>query len=196
MRAVLAESVRVDGRDAIRVQLTPEAANGKPNVDFIDMPTYVRLPIPFENGTISVDINGGLLPDAPEFARGFAGLAYRIDGDQFECVYLRPANGRRLNPPSPREQRAVQYFAYPDWKFDRLREERPNGGFEAGADVALEEWARLALLIDGPRLRAMINDETVLDIAQTMAFPARGDIGLWVDIGTKALFANLDVTSH
>ena len=35
---------------------------------------------------------------------------------------------------------AVQYFAYPDWKFDRLREEFPDGRYEAGADIGPDEW--------------------------------------------------------
>jgi hypothetical protein len=41
-----------------------------------------------------------------------------------------------VQPTEPSGQRAVQYFAYPDWKFDRLREEFPDGRFEAGADIA------------------------------------------------------------
>jgi hypothetical protein len=43
-----------------------------------------------------------------------------------------PLNGRKTNPPSPRDQRAIQYFAYPNWKFDRLREQYPDGGLRSG----------------------------------------------------------------
>ena len=196
LHSVLAEPVKLDGRKALRVRLTPEAAGGKPNVDFIDMPTFVRLPVDFETGSISVEIKSGLVPDAPDYARGFAGLAYRVSGGSFESVYLRPANGMKLKPPAPRDRRAIQYFAFPDWKFDRLRNEEPDGGFEAGANIATGEWIRLAIFVDGKKLRATVNGDTVLDIVKTKAEPVMGDIGLWVDIGTEAYFADLHVASR
>jgi hypothetical protein len=37
---------------------------------------------------------------------------------------------------SPRDQRAVQYFAYPDSKFDRLRQEFPDGRYEGAQTLA------------------------------------------------------------
>jgi hypothetical protein len=58
---------------------------------------------------------------------------------------------------SPRDQRAIQYFAYPDWKFDRLREQYPDGDYEAGADIGPDEWITLKLDIDDTRLTATIN---------------------------------------
>lgn len=67
--------------------------------------------------------------------------------------YLRQLNGRKTNPPSPRDQRAVKYFAYPDWKFDRLGEEFPDGRYEAGADIGPDEWTTLRIDIDGTRQR-------------------------------------------
>ena len=62
-------------------------------------------------------------------------LAYRVVDTEarFESVYLLPLNGRKTNPPSPRDKRAIQYFAYPDWKFDRLRKEYPDGRYESRA---------------------------------------------------------------
>jgi hypothetical protein len=64
-----------------------------------------------ENGTIKVDVLSRLNGKGPADARAFAGIAYRIThgGDRFEAVYLRPLNGWKTNPPSPRDQRAVQY---------------------------------------------------------------------------------------
>jgi hypothetical protein len=47
-----------------------------------------------------------------------------------------------LHPPSPRDQRAIQYFAYPDWKLDRLREQYPDGNYEAGADIGPTNGSR------------------------------------------------------
>jgi len=82
-QSVLAEPVVVDGRNTVRIRLTPEAAAGRPNLDYIDAPTFVRLPINFENGAISVDIKSQLLPDAPDYARAFAGLVYRATDERF-----------------------------------------------------------------------------------------------------------------
>lgn len=50
----------------------------------------------FHNGTIEVKLLSRLLPDAPDFARGFIGIVYRANADnsEFEAFYVRPANGR------------------------------------------------------------------------------------------------------
>ena len=50
----------------------------------------------FEDGVIETAIAGALRPDAPQEARGFVGIAFRVQpgGSRFECFYLRPTNGR------------------------------------------------------------------------------------------------------
>jgi hypothetical protein len=135
---VTATPAEYKGRKALKIEFTEAANKGPPGVDLLfDMPTFVLIPGNFMNGTIEVDLlgrlNGKGLPDA----RAFIGLAYRVvdGGARFESVYLRPLNGRKTNPPSPRDKRAIQYFAYPDWKFDRLRKEYPDGRYESGADI-------------------------------------------------------------
>ncbi len=196
LRSVDAVVVDVAGRDALRVALTAEAAAGRPGVDYIDQPTFVILPVDLRNGRIDVDINSGLGVGAPDYARGFAGVAYRISEDarKFESVYVRPTNGRGLNPPAPRNERAIQYFSYPEWSFERLRNEHPDGGFEAGADIRPHEWLTLSVEIAEGHVVAWVNGEKVLDIADAMTVPTSGRVGLWVDIGTEAYFSNLVVT--
>jgi hypothetical protein len=197
-RSVTASAVDMAGRRAIRVQLEPEVSGGIYDVDFVDMPTFVIIPGNFQDGTISVDIFSELASDAPDYARGFAGLAYRIieNGASFESVYLRPMNGVRMNPPVPRNLRAVQYFAYPDWRFERLRDEYPDGHYESSADIAPSEWINLRLEIDGANVRTFVNDRNVLDIEDAKGKPARGAVGLFVDIGTVAHFSNLVLVSR
>src|SRR4029079_19735760 len=97
-----------------------------------------------------VAVRAGLTATAPDYARGFAGIAYHLldGGDRFEAVYLRPLNGASLEPPAPRQLRAVQYFAYPDWPFSRLREAYPEGVYEAGADIEPDRWIHLMLVVD------------------------------------------------
>jgi hypothetical protein len=196
LHKVTAAPAEYKGRKALKVEFT-EAANKSEPGDNIDMPTLVLIPASFKNGTIEVDLlgrlNGKGLPDA----RAFIGIAYRVDGEaRFESVYLRPLNGRKTNPPSPRDKRAIQYFAYPDWKFDRLRKEYPDGRYESGADIADDEWITLKLEVDEARVRVWTNGKEELAPMETKAAPAVGGIGLWVGRGTEGYFANLRITSR
>ena len=160
------------------------------------MPTFVVVPADFSLGTIEVDIFARLTPTAPGYARAFAGLAYHLTdrGDRFEAIYLRPLNGLKLNPPPPRHGRAVQYFAYPDWKYQRLRDEYPEGTFEAGADIGPNEWIHLKLDIAESTVDATVNGVEVLRVDDVKAPTTAGALGLFVDIGTEAYFSNLTVT--
>jgi hypothetical protein len=132
LHTVAAAPAEYKGRKALKVEFTDAANEGPPGV-LIDMPTFVLIPTNFKNGTIEVDILGRLNAKALPEARAFVGLAYRVVDAEARCesVYLRPLNGRKTNPPSPRDKRAIQYFAYPDWKFDRLRKEYPDGLYES-----------------------------------------------------------------
>ena len=194
---VVAAPAAVGGRRALRVELSPAKRAGKLGVDFGDFPTFVLLPVEMRDGTIEVDVLGRLAPDAPDYARAFIGVAYRArnGGERYESVYVRPTNGRKCAPPPPRDRRAVQYYAYPDWKFDRLRQEYPDGPYEAGADIAPDEWITLRIDVDGRNVRAAVNGLTVLEVRDSPIAPppAPGEIGLWVDIGTEGYFSNLRV---
>ena len=143
LRSVTATPTIVEDRPALRIELTDAVTfDGRPGVDYVDQPTFVIVPVAFTTGLLEVDIRSRLNRKGPADARAFAGLAYHItdEADHFEAVYLRPLNGRRLNPPPPRHIRAVQYFAYPDWPFNRLRDDYPDGRFEAGADIEPDQW--------------------------------------------------------
>lgn len=197
LRSVTAVPAAIDGRTALQVQLTEEiATHGLPDVDYVDQPTFVVLPIDFTTGTIEVDLRAGLTSSAPDYARGFAGLAYHIspDADRFEAVYLRPLNGARLDPPAPRHLRAVQYFAYPDWKFQRLRDTYAEGVYEAAADIQPDTWVHLTLTITESAVEAAVDGTVVLTV-DPLAAPAGGAVGLFVDIGTRAHFSNLTVST-
>ena len=195
LRKVTAAVQEHAGRKALRVELTDEVSSDWFGRDYGDKPTFVRIPAGLKDGRIEVDLWARRNGKGPKDARAFVGLAYRINADAsaYESVYLRPLNGRKLNPPAPRDLRAVQYYAYPDWKFDRLRSEYPDGRYEAGADIRDAEWTTLRLELDGPRVQVFVNDQPVLDLKEAKATPVAGDIGLWVDIGTEAWFQNLRV---
>ena len=75
-----------------------------------DINSYARLAgSDFHNGVIEVEVCSRILPDAPDLARGFIGLAFHIaeDDSRFESFYLRPANGRDCTDPL-RRQHGVQ----------------------------------------------------------------------------------------
>ncbi|MFM2355358.1 MAG: hypothetical protein RLZZ528_1094 [Pseudomonadota bacterium] len=182
-----------DGRRCLRIALDAASRAGKPGVDYVDQPSFLLLPEVVTDATVEVDISARLLPDAPDYARGFIGLAYRVQPDlsSYESVYIRPTNGLRHAPEPPRSDRAVQYYAFPDYPFDVLRETEP-GRFEAGADIGLDLWHRLSVTFTGTDFVAAVDGTEVLRGAGKI--PARpGRIGLWVDIGTEGFFANLGV---
>ncbi len=193
---VSAVPAEIKGRKALKVEIDEASRNGRPGVDFGDTDTFVMIPVSFRNGTVEVDVLGRLRADAPPEMRAFAGLAYRIapDGKKFESAYVRPLNGLKLKPPPPRDKRAVQYFAYPDWRFDRLRQTYPDGRYEAGANIAGDEWIALRLDVEEDRVKVTVNGEERLVVTEPKATPVSGSVGLWVDIGTEAYFSNLRIT--
>jgi hypothetical protein len=193
LHKVTAVPAAYKGRNALKVEFTEAANKTQPGVD-IDMPTFVLIPTHFKNGTIEVDVLGRLNGKGPPDARAFIGLAYRVDPEErFESVYLRPLNGRKKSPPSPRDKRAIQYFAYPNWKFDRLRKEYPDGRYESGADIADDEWIALKLDIDGTRIKVSIDGKQELELTDTKTASEAGGVGLWVGRGTEGYFTNLRI---
>ncbi len=199
LRSVTATPADVAGRKALRVELTDAVTfHGKPGVDYVDKPTFVIIPASLTAGMIEVDILSRLNNKGPADARAFAGLAYRIadGGDRFEAVYLRPVNGLKTTPPSPRDQRAIQYFAYPDWPFDRLRTEYPDGRYEAPADIGPNEWINLKIDIAETGVDVMVNGTRVLKVAETKAAPLTGAVGLFVDIGSESYSSKLTIRSR
>src|SRR5262245_41522847 len=75
----------------------------------------------FQDGTIDVDLTGEPLPNAGEGARGFVGLAFRVNADEsrFECIYLRPTNGRADD--QIRRNHSVQYISIPGYPWPFMR---------------------------------------------------------------------------
>jgi hypothetical protein len=193
LKSVTARPEKVGDRTALRVELEPSVAAGRPGVDYVDRPTFVVLPIEFRTGRICVDVRCAMSSDAPDYGRAFAGVAYRIDGEgEFEAIYVRALNGAKADPPAARIGRAVQYFAFPDWTYDRLREEHP-AEYEAGADIGPDEWIALMIDVDEDAVRVRINGIDALRVKHPLGAGNNGRVGLFVDIGTVAHFSNLIV---
>lgn len=167
-----------------------------PKVTKFDESTFVRIQgTYFKDGTIEVKVLSRLRVDAPDFARGFIGIAFRINNDNsaFESIYVRPTNGRSED--TKRRRHATQYFSYPDFKFDRLRTEFP-GRYESPADIGLNEWIQLKIVVAGQRATLFINDaDKPALIVEDLKHGAdsTGSIGLWVDVGTEGYFSDLRI---
>lgn len=116
-----------------------------------DENTYLKInDIDFHNGTIEVDVCGLLLPDAPDYARGFIGIVFRANESDsgFESFYIRPSNGKDCSDPV-RRAHGCQYFSYPGYTFSYFREFGIDK-YEGCVDtIALGEWSHIrAEIID------------------------------------------------
>ena len=162
----------------------------------VDEPTFIKLKdIEFKNGTIEVKVLSKLLPNAPEGARGFIGIAFRINdsNSKFECIYIRPTNGRANI--QLRRNRSIQYFSFPDYKFDRLRKEAP-GEYESYADMGLNEWIKLKILVKDSQAKLFVNESRQPSlIVNDLKHGANssGAIALWIDVGTEGYFSELKI---
>ena len=196
-----------DKLQAVGVSMSMEKLMGKDVVKVIkdsaikipDAPSYVKINgIDLKNGTIEVMVLSRLLKNAPASARGFIGLAFRINdsNSKFESIYIRPTNGRADD--QVRRNHSIQYFSYPDYPFDRLRKEEPEK-YESYADMGLNEWIKLRIEVKGRQAKLFINDNKqpsliVNDLKH--GDNSSGTIGLWVDGGTEGFFRDLKVNKE
>jgi hypothetical protein len=190
-RNVTVKAVRFGGSDALEVRQTGPYRG-------FDTDTFAFVPgLDFHDGKIEVDVAGSSLPDAPPNARGFIGVAFRIDaeGGSFACegFYIRPSNGRAED--QVRRNRATQYFSYPGHDFDRLRREAP-GQYESYTDLVVGEWTHLRIEVSGASARFYVGaaEQPALVVRDLKRGPdAHGTVGLFVGIGADGHFRNLSV---
>jgi hypothetical protein len=151
----------------------------------------------FENGTIEVKMYSQLQNPAPyPGIAGFIGLYFRIkeDDSAWESIYVRPKVGRVNN--QMLRNHAVQYFAYPNFKFQTLRDKFPAGSYEGSAPVALNEWIKMRIEVNGETAEMFINDAkySTFVVDKMLGSSKKGFVGLFVDIGTIGYFKDLKVT--
>lgn len=181
---------KMDGKDVVLV-VKDSAVQG------VDEPTFVKVAgSSFKDGTIEVNVLSKLRPDAPADARGFIGLAFRINetNSKFESIYIRPTNGRADD--QIRRNHSVQYFSYPDFKFFRLRKEFPEK-YESYADMGLNEWIKMRIVVSGSQAKLYLNENKEPSLIVNdlkLGSEASGAIGLFVDIGTEGYFSDLKIS--
>ncbi len=192
------------GLQLIRVAAQAETYQGKKAVQVVDTARgitselkYAKLSqVLFHNGTIEVELAGGPLATAAETARGFVGIAFRIDeaDTKFECLYLRPTNGRAND--QVRRNHSVQYISYPDFPWQKLRKEFPEK-YESYVDLEVGKWTKVKIVVQDSTAQLYVHgaaQPTLLITDLKHGAAHKGSIGLWIGSGTKAYFRNLIVT--
>lgn len=191
---------------ANNVTIQPELFKNKKSVKVVDInadnDTELRIvklsDTLFHNGTIEVELAGEPMKNSFEGARGFVGVAFRIDKliSKFECIYLRPSNGRADD--QIRRNHSVQYISYPDFPWYKLREEFPKK-YETYVDLEVGKWTKVKIEVQGNIAKLFVHGATqptliVSDLKHGENLI--GGIGLWIGPGTEAHFRNLVITKY
>lgn len=152
--------------------------------------------VEFANGAIELDLAGEPGPGAAGGARGFVGIAFRVQPDRatYDCFYLRPTNGRADD--QERRNHTAQYIHHPDFPWFRLRQETPSR-YESYVDILPAAWIHVKVEVDGDKARLYVNKakEPVLIVNDVKSGAAgKGAVALWLEGSTIAHFANLKIT--
>ena len=197
------QSFPLESADGLRlhnVTVAPEVLDGKKGVRVTASEAPETLAVvegtSFGDGVIEAEIAGAVKPGAPEGARGFVGIAFRLQGDlkTYDAFYLRPTNGRADD--QVRRNHAAQYISHPEWTWSRLRTESPSK-YESYVDLVPGEWTKVRIEVGGAQARLFVHGQAqpTLVVNDVKTGPgAKGAVALWVDVGTLAHFRNLKVT--
>jgi hypothetical protein len=175
------------GRSAIQVMAAADAPNAASYAVVKD--------VSFSNGTIEVDLAGQPAAGAGSGARGFIGIAFRLQADgAYEYIYLRPTNGRADD--QVRRNHSTQYSSHPDFDFARSRKEAPEK-YESYVDLEPGVWTTYKIEIAGRQARLYVHgaEQPCLIVNDLKLEPRAGGVALWVGPGTEGYFSNLKITA-
>jgi hypothetical protein len=179
--------VTYKGRSAIQVVAARDADNATSYAVVKD--------VSFRDGVIEVDVAGQPAAGAGEGARGFIGVAFRLQSDgHYEYIYLRPTNGRADD--QVRRNHSTQYSSYPDFDFARSRKEAPEK-YESYVDLQPGVWTKYKIDVEGRKARLYVNgaEQPCLIVNDLKLEPRAGGVALWVGPGTEGYFSNLKVAA-
>jgi len=196
---VAGEPVTHEGRKGLRVTISKDALSRMEAMPPDQRAGLEQLAVidgsDFSSGVIEAEIAGAPAPGAAAGARGFVGIAFRVQKDlqTYDAFYLRPTNGRADD--QERRNHAVQYIAHPQWPWFRLRKETPSR-YESYVDLVPGAWTKVKIEVDGGKARLYVHGQEqpalIVNDVKSGA-DARGAIALWIDVGTLAHFRNLVV---
>jgi hypothetical protein len=184
---VTASQVEYKGRKAVALEM-PGPPNSEKTLALIKN-------VDFHNGTIEAEISGQPKTEAGGGARGFVGIAFRVQADtsKMEVFYIRPTNGRADD--QVRRNHSTQYVSHPGFPWPKLRKETPEK-YEAYADMVPGEWTKVKIEVKDETAKLYVNGATqptliVNDLKQGKDL--RGSVGLWIGPGTFGHFTNLTI---
>lgn len=176
------------GRKALRLVPVPQAENGD------DTMLAILKASDFKDGVIEAEIAGSPRPGAPSDARGFVGIAFRVQpgASHYECFYIRPTNGRAGD--QLRRNHSTQYVSFPDYPWFRLRKEEP-GVYESYVDVESGAWTKLKIVVTAVQARLYVNgaEQSALIVNDLKLGVTHGQVALWADSTTDAYFSNVRI---
>jgi hypothetical protein len=165
------EVAQVEGRAAVRLKAKGDSATGIAGLAVADG-------VAFTTGRIEIDLKGkGVRPS-------FVGVAFNVtDEKTFEAVYFRPFN---FKAEGEFKGRAVQYIAWPDHTWDKLRRNQP-GKFEGpvGSVPDPDKWFHARIEVAEKQVRVYANEEKQPCLTvDRLAEGGKGrPVGLFVDTG-------------
>jgi len=168
--------IEVNGTKGIRIE------EGEGNIMMLNN-------ILFSNGTVEFDCKGRNL-----MGQSFLGLAFHIQNDStYDAIYFRAFNFS--NPDTIRRWRAVQYISLPEYEWDKLREAFP-GKYENKVNPVPngDEWFHCKITVKAKLISVYVNHSTKPSlVVNKLTNSSKGKIGLWVENGSDASFANLEI---
>jgi hypothetical protein len=176
-----AEAVEAGSKPAVRLRAKGDSADGIVGLALADG-------VEFTTGAIEVDLKG---KDAKQ--RSFLGVAFNVsDPKTFEAVYFRPFN---FKAGGEYKGRAVQYIAWPEHTWEKLRKGRP-GKFEGPVSPVPDpdRWFHARIEVGEKQVRVYVegSKEPCL-VVDRLAEGGKGrPVGLFVD-SADGLYAGLKI---
>ena len=181
---VRVEPVEYKGKRAVKVTEDGQVPNAQ---------AYAVLKgAPFHNGTIEVELAGLPVAGAGEGARGFIGIGFRLQGDRYEYIYLRPTNGRADD--QVRRNHSTQYSSYPGFDFAASRQQAPEK-YESYVDVEPGAWTRVRITVEGTKARLYVHGaaQPCLVVNDLKLGDSSGAVALWIGPGTEGYFTGWSI---
>lgn len=175
-----AEAVKVDGKEAARV--------ARKGTDTGRVGLALPIGVELATGTIEVELKGKNVKQ-----RSFLGVAFNVVNETtFEAVYFRPFNFKAQDV---FQGRAVQYIAWPEHTWAKLRESRPRK-FEGPINPPPDPdgWFRARIEVGEKQVRVFVNKaaEPCLTVERLAKGGKSRPVGLFVEID-EGMYANLRV---
>jgi hypothetical protein len=171
-----------DGKRVVR--LAPKGGNMKGSNVAMALVEGVE----FGEGTIEIDLKGNGNAQA-----SFLGVAFgSSDGKTYEAIYFRPFNFQADD--ATHRAHAVQYIAWPEHTWEKLRTQTP-GSYESAVDPVPDpaRWFHARIEVAKKKVSVFVDDAMKpCLVVDRLGVVEKGRVGLWVD-SQEGAFANLKI---